>query len=446
MEPTPEMIEPVTPVNPVTAVTPLETKEAAPEVPVIISNAVPDAAPDATPLVLASVVLRMVPERIDAPLYPTPSGPFADRYGSPFHRVHPRPGALVSLTATGTQTLRVRLRVRFVPPEKNSGTLLGRSAWVRWSYALRSAGVLPETVGGEAVSAQDTLVNHDTELVLVLLPGERREANLEFVCVLDGDTFPGDYPFDIVASVSSKNGEPDKEVTLAGTFSLRHPPAHYLDELPSLYRDALRQEHQSLLGGGAEYEEPPFFERFLRGFEDAFQPMQDTLNNLHLLLSADTAPAEFLPWLAGWVSLALDENWPELRRRRLIKEAVALYRWRGTRRGLKRYLEIYTGVVPQIDDQPFAGMRLGTPGAVLGGTQMMLGHVAPHTFVVTLAVPDTSEVNEQIVRDIVEIEKPAHTAYELRLVRRRDTEPMQTVSGQDAGADAAQDTETAETE
>jgi hypothetical protein len=114
--------------------------------------------------------------------------------------------------------------------------------------------------------------------------------------------------------------------------------------------------------------------------------------------------------------MVLDENWPVLKRRRLIAQAVELYRWRGTKRGLSDYLEIYTGARPTIHDQPYPGMRLGESARLGPGNK--LGGVLPHTFVVTLAVPDLTAINEQIVRQIIESEKPAHTAYRLQIVER----------------------------
>jgi hypothetical protein len=106
-----------------------------------------------------------------------------------------------------------------------------------------------------------------------------------------------------------------------------------------------------------------------------------------------------------------------MQRRRLIKEAVELWRWRGTKRGLSRYIEIYTGVKPDIHDVPVRGMRLG-PNTKMGHADTKLGDVPAHTFVVSIAVPDPTKINEQIVHDIIAWEKPAHTAYSLRILGR----------------------------
>lgn len=359
---------------------------------------------------LDAIEVRLLPDVIEAPLLPRPAGALARRLETGFHRVEPKPGALVSITSEDAAD-----RVRIVRLSVECEDPRWRSRWARWVLARRQAP--PELLGGDALSAQDVLSDDETTLTLLVLPGERREATLEIVAELDGATPAGDYPVTIVATdvdaAAGENGVPAVPAVRAyGTVALRHPPAALLNALPSLYREAMQIGDDAGLG----YQDPPFFERFLRGFEDATLPMRSVLDSMDRLLSAGGAPPDFLPWLATWVSLVLDENWPELKRRRLIREAVELFRWRGTRRGLSRYLQIYAGAVPQIDDQPFAGMRLGEQTR-LGDAHTLLGNVPDHTFVVTLAVPDPAKIKEQIVRDIIESEKPAHTAYELRIVR-----------------------------
>jgi len=62
-------------------------------------------------------------------------------------------------------------------------------------------------------------------------------------------------------------------------------------------------------------------------------------------------------------------------------------------------------------------MRLG-PDTKLGTKATVLGDVPPHTFVVTIPLTDKTTVNEQTIHDIIRYEKPAHTAYALRLSQR----------------------------
>lgn len=344
------------------------------------------------------VDLNLIPDELDAPLRAVPKPGALS--ASLWHRVQGSAGAMVSLWSRDTHLRIVRLTVTSDAPGWN-----GR--WTRWSYAVRRA---PELQGGGALDAQDVLSEDGASLILLLLPGEQRTATLEFLPALDGATRTGDYPFTVVLT----DADDERSTDTPGRLRLTHPPAGLLDLLPAIYAGPPVSPNARF----QPYEEPPFFTRYLRGFEDASEPLRDLLGSRERLFDLHQAPADFLPWLAGWVSLALDENWPELKRRRLIREAVDLYRWRGTRRGLSRYLEIYTGVVPRIDDQPFAGMRLGRESLL--GRDTILGGVGAHTFVVTLAVPDPRAVNERIVRDIIESEKPAHAAYDLRIVHRTE--------------------------
>ncbi len=174
-----------------------------------------------------------------------------------------------------------------------------------------------------------------------------------------------------------------------------------LDYLPALYRE------------DANENDPSFTQRFLSVFEEAFNGFERLLEESSLALNTDFAPSEFLPWLAECAGLTLEAGFPESKKRRLLNEAAQLYRMRGTRRGLSRYLEIYTGVKPQIFDRPHKGLRLGC--GMTFGQSPRLGHLAAHTFLVVLTVPRSASIDTGILRRIIEAQKPAHTAYDLRV-------------------------------
>jgi len=154
---------------------------------------------------------------------------------------------------------------------------------------------------------------------------------------------------------------------------------NYLQHLPSIYRD------------------DEFLARFLSIFEDTLTPVERVLENIHLYFDPSMTPESFLPWLAAWVDLSLDENWPVEKRRALIKAGVELYRWRGTKRGLKEYLRVYTGVEPEIVEHFHEED---------GG---------PYRFTVVVTVPDPDALDERTVRRVINAEKPAHTTYHLRI-------------------------------
>ncbi len=352
---------------------------------------------------LDSLDVELTPDRIEIPVDPAPIGFGKGLRSSIWHAVRQTHSFKVAITSSDSRHRILRLSAE-------SEDRAFRPRWARWNFAARRA---PELLGGDALDAQDIVVADGDRLQLLIAAGETREAFLDFEPVLDGETLTGDYQFDVVVEDVTDAEQEVPAATVAGILRLTHPPSSLLHDLPSIYVEEVH------LNGGAQqgYQEPEFFERYLLGFEDVTKVLQQTLSHLDRLFGPYSAPSSYLLWLAAWVCMPLDENWPEMRRRRLVREAVELFRWRGTRRGLARFLEIYTGVVPEINDRPFVGMRLG-PEAMLGTDSTILGDVPPHTFVVTLAVPNPDELDERVVHEIIRYEKPAHTAYTLNIARR----------------------------
>ncbi len=165
--------------------------------------------------------------------------------------------------------------------------------------------------------------------------------------------------------------------------------------------------------------------RFLMIFESILGPIEGVLDNISHYFDAGTAPRELLPWLASWVNLALDETWPLERRRELVGSAVELFRDRGTRRGLREYLRVYSGVEPRITED-YGGISLA--GQARLGLNTVLGAGRPHTFNVTLEFPDTigaDSVNVEQLKAIIEAEKPAHSGYTLEILPKNAPEPGQ---------------------
>jgi phage tail-like protein len=163
-------------------------------------------------------------------------------------------------------------------------------------------------------------------------------------------------------------------------------PSTYLDHLPALFRD------------------DPFLGRFLRAFESILsgpgalgQPsLEETIDRIATLVDPGSTPEELLDWLAGWVGVSLRAEWTADAKRRFLQQAVALYRKRGTREGLVQMLRLYTGQEATVDDA---------------------FDEIPHYFQVKVkfGVSDVHELGrkQQIARDIVDREKPAHTFYGL---------------------------------
>jgi phage tail-like protein len=166
----------------------------------------------------------------------------------------------------------------------------------------------------------------------------------------------------------------------------QQPVSSYLDYLPAIFR------------------QEPFAGRFLLAFETVLsgaggQPgLETTIGGLADYFDPVTTKAEFLPWLAGWVTLSLRADWDEQTQRSFIAQIVPLYRLRGTRAGLLRMLALYTGEPVEIYDT-FDNL--------------------PYFFEVRLTLseadPALLQAKQQIARAIIDQEKPAHTFYALQV-------------------------------
>ncbi len=168
------------------------------------------------------------------------------------------------------------------------------------------------------------------------------------------------------------------------------------------------------------YAQDDFMGRFLMLFESFWAPIESQIDNRHCYFDPDLTPESFLPWLASWVGMELDGRLPEERQRELLRSAVSLYRRRGTKDGLKDYLEAYTGGRAQVIEYRADNFRLG-PEARLGPNIALGRENVPHTFSVVLHLPSPPPGKDPIrrreVESIIEAEKPAHTGYKL-VIRR----------------------------
>jgi phage tail-like protein len=142
------------------------------------------------------------------------------------------------------------------------------------------------------------------------------------------------------------------------------------------------------------FQDNDFLGRYLLLFESIWEPLERRQDHVESYFDPATCPASFLPWLAGWLDPSLDTQWPEARLRALLGEAVELYRWRGTRYGLARTIELCTGLTPIILDDP----------------------ATPFVFHVRLVVPEGTDVDRRRLEGLIQAQKPAHAGYVLDVV------------------------------
>ncbi|GGR56122.1 hypothetical protein GCM10008959_17190 [Deinococcus seoulensis] len=144
------------------------------------------------------------------------------------------------------------------------------------------------------------------------------------------------------------------------------------------------------------FQESEFLGRFLKILEAVWEPMQRRQDSVDLHFDPRVSPPQLLGWMAGWLGVPLDPHWPEARQRAWLREAVTLYRWRGTRYGLSRALETVFGLTPVLSEDS----------------------AQPHTLRVTLLdSPDGDDTaSREAITEFVQRHAPAHTRVTVEFV------------------------------
>jgi phage tail-like protein len=143
------------------------------------------------------------------------------------------------------------------------------------------------------------------------------------------------------------------------------------------------------------------------------EPAEDVLDGLHDHVDPRQAPPRFVPYLAGWVGLdwlllatpgqpsetatPLASGMGNLRE--LVAAAVEIARWRGTARGLLRFLDTATGI-PGFDVEENI---TGDPPTA-------------RPFHLRILAPQAAEAYRPLIERVVVAEKPAYATYELVFV------------------------------
>lgn len=245
----------------------------------------------------------------------------------------------------------------------------------------------------------------------------------------------------------------------------------YLSHLPAIYNNDPRCRD--------------FLLRFLSLFEGFFGEVDGEILDLPALFDPDAVPLDWLPWLAGWLALELDEDWDEAMQRHVIAEVFKMYGKRGTAEGLRQALRLFARV-HAIIQEPILNAAWwslpaheetkcnacedvtdkswqGTENSILGFTTMLASAEAQGAVVGTTAILDQSHLipaeefgaplftdvvhqfsvltyrgelkcHETLVRvrAVIEREKPAHTHYHLCIVEPRMRVGFQARVGIDA--------------
>jgi phage tail-like protein len=160
------------------------------------------------------------------------------------------------------------------------------------------------------------------------------------------------------------------------------------------------------------YRTDEFLSRFLLIFQAALDPIEQAIDNTHLLLDPGLTPPALLEWLGQWLDLDLTSIPDVATRRLLIERAVELYRWKGTRRGLRTELALRFES-PALIVENFDGLRLGHDAAL--GVNTHLGRRCDNCVVITLGGPAAVDADMLDRADeLVDATRPAGCGYVLR--------------------------------
>lgn len=158
-----------------------------------------------------------------------------------------------------------------------------------------------------------------------------------------------------------------------------------------------------------------FTGRFASAFDDGLAPVLATLDSLSAYVDPWLSPPDFLDWLAGWVSVPVDDAWDVERKRAIVADAAVTHRRRGTVRGMVDALELALGAKVEVVEGGACGWS-ATPGADLPGE-------GGAVITVRIQASDPDAVDLARADALVEELKPAHVAHRCVAVAS-DGEPV----------------------
>lgn len=212
----------------------------------------------------------------------------------------------------------------------------------------------------------------------------------------------------------------------------------YTKYLPTVYQK-----------NGNEADEDYFLGRFLRAYEDIlsdvaeqddFKGIHQLLDNFHLYFDPELVPSQFLPWLASWIGLDLEESEEyygkedfsevktrcaqllplEVKRssinRSIIGKSAQIYKKRGTKSGLMELLKLYAGEEASVYiNEHDKNARIGVDQRI--GVNTMTGNVGPCFFSIHAVLPaynvSVLENKLRILKNMIHKEKPFYVNYNL---------------------------------
>lgn len=139
----------------------------------------------------------------------------------------------------------------------------------------------------------------------------------------------------MVVEVELERRESDNSV---GDMCLYFPKETWMRFLPGIY---------------SRHQDPgEFTDRFLSIFQSMHEDRERDISGSAGMLHPASADRRLLEELAGWYDLKDLYLWTDAKLRALVMNAPELTKKRGTVAGLKKYLQLYLGEEPAVDEEP----------------------------------------------------------------------------------------------
>jgi phage tail-like protein len=176
---------------------------------------------------------------------------------------------------------------------------------------------------------------------------------------------------------------------MRGEVTGLYSPRPLSDTLPSVYRDDFLAE------------------QLCAAFDDVLAPIFATLDCLPAYLDPQTAPADMLNWLAGWIGLSVNVHEEPARKRELITAGAALLPWRGTVRSVREAVVAAFNLPTEVVESGAATWST-EPDSEPGGQQVP-------TLIVRVIVNAADDVDLRVLDALVNSVKPAHMPHRVEV-------------------------------
>lgn len=204
--------------------------------------------------------------------------------------------------------------------------------------------------------------------------------------------------------------------------------SEYLQYLPRVFKEGPGNEAEFL----GQYLK--IFEALLSGRSEVLPitGLEERISQFVNYLDAGLTPVEevtytggtkvldspFLTYLAQWVALVFDQNWELDKKRQWLQKIVPLYKKRGTKSGLVEYLNMFVGRQVVVEE-PAGGFVIAENSTV--GIDTFIAGAPAYYFRVKINYgfpPESFDIAvwknlRKGIKAIVDLEKPAHTYYNL---------------------------------